>query len=295
MNSTFTVAPQWAFGINGNQGNPNAVTIAGAEGLLKLTGNAKTPARMKVALIAENIAGGIQANKGGAAGYRHVGATVVYQQAPIAVLGTTSYTPYAQAIISSGANVAFETLDAADSIGLAASLKSLGFKGIIVNGVTYFPGQLANQANEAAALNGVIVEDEFPADENKTPAIEQAQKDLQAVGASPYLTSGTSVGYWSAIVLEQMLRATLDKVGGNPMKVTGATIQSTVNAGFSYTDPIPGGIGTMYYPAAESIPTGCLTDLKVVGTTYKQLLPYTCTAGALDAATGKLFNQKTGK
>ena len=149
---------------------------------------------------------------------------VVYQKAPIAVIGTTNYAPYAQAIIASGANVAFETLDTGDSVGLAAALKAAGFKGPIFNGVTYLPGSLGQSKSQESALDGVYVVNEFPADENNTPAIKQAEKDLAATGQPPYLTSGVSIGYWSAIVLEQMLRATLKSVGGNPNKVTGATI-----------------------------------------------------------------------
>jgi len=171
-----------------------------------MTGNTKTPSKLKVAFIAENVAPGILANDGGVAVAEYFGLTVVYQGAPIAVLGTTNYAPYAQAIIASGANVAFETLDGTDGVGLAAALKSAGYKGIIVNGVTYLPGTLGSQPSEAAAVNGVYVLDEF-ADENKTPAVAQAKKDLVAVGEEPYLTTGVSEGYWSAIVFEQMLRA----------------------------------------------------------------------------------------
>jgi ABC-type branched-subunit amino acid transport system substrate-binding protein len=294
VNSAFTTAPSWGFGINGLQVNPNAQGTAGSRQLLAYTGNTSTPSKMKVALIAENIAGAIEANNALAGAMRYVKATVVYKQAPMAVLGTVSYAPYAQAIISSGANVAFETLDSADAVGLAAALKAAGFKGTIVNGVTYFPGQLARQPSEAAALNGVLVADEFPADENNTAAVKQAEKDLEAIGQPPYLVSGVSVGYWSAIALEQLLKATLVKVGGDPNKVTGAAIGATVHGGFTYTDPIAGGIGTEYFPAAESIPTGCATMLKVVGTTYKQFSPYQCDS-AVDISAEKLFDQKTGK
>jgi hypothetical protein len=295
VNSAFTTAPTWGWGINGNQNNPNAQGYAGTQQVLQVTGFAKTPKKAKMAFIAENISGGIQANNALAGAFKYAKATVVYKDAPIAVLGTTSYAPYAQAIMSSGANIVYEVLDSADAVGLAAALKSAGFKGSIFNGVTYFPGQLASQPNEASALNGVYVQDEFPADENNSPATIQAQKDLKATGQPPYLTSGVSVGYWSAIVLEQMLRATLAKVGGDPSKVTGATIESTVNSGtYSYTDPIAGGIGTMYFPAAESIPTGCITTLKTVGTGFKQLKPYQC-LGAVNVSKQALYNQKTGK
>jgi ABC-type branched-subunit amino acid transport system substrate-binding protein len=294
VNSAFTTAPKWGYGVNGLQVNPNAQGIAGAKQMLKITGNTNSPAKMKVALIAENIAGGIQSNNALAGAFKYAKATVVYKQAPIAVIGTTSYAPYAQAIIASGANVAYEVLDTADSVGLAAALKAAGFKGTIANGVTYLPGELSNQPNEASALNGVVVQDEFPASELNTAATKQAVNDLRATGQPPYLTSGVSVGYWSAIVLEQMLKATLAKVGGNPNKVTGAAIAALVNGGYTYTDPIAGGIGTMYFPAAQNIPTGCIATLKTTGTTFKLLQPYQC-QGSVNLAKQRPYNMKTGQ
>jgi hypothetical protein len=178
---------------------------------------------------------------------------------------------------------------------MSAALKAAGFKGTITNGVTYFPGQLASQPSEASALDGVVVQDEFPADENKSPATQQALKDLESVGQQPYLTSGVSVGYWSAIVLEQMLRATLARVGGNPNDVTGASMEATVNSGhFNFTAPLKGGVTTMYFPASETIPTGCDTLVQVTGTTYKQLYPYQCT-GAVNIADQRIYSPKTGK
>ena len=295
VNSAFTTEPKWGWGVTGMQINPNAQGVAGVTQLLEYTHNLKTPSKMKVALISENIAGGIQSMKAIAGALKYQKASVVYQGSPIAVLGTTNFAPYAQAIIASGATVASEVLDSADAVGLSAALKAAGFKGTITNGVTYFPGQLASQPSEASALDGVVVQDEFPADENKSPATQLALKDLESVGQQPYLTSGVSVGYWSAIVLEQMLRATLARVGGNPNDVTGASIEATVNSGhFKYTAPLAGGVTTMYFPASEAIPTGCDTLLQVTGTTYKQLYPYQCT-GAVNIAEQRLYNQKTGK
>jgi ABC-type branched-subunit amino acid transport system substrate-binding protein len=294
VNAAFETQPNWGFGINGNQGNPVVQNLT-VNQILDITNNVKTPSKVKIAYIAENIPGGIISNKALAGTAKYAGLTVVYQQAPIPVIGTTNYAPYAQAIIGSGATVAFETLDSADSVGLAAALKQAGFKGKIVNGVTYFPGELASQPSEAAALNGVYVENEFPADENQSAATKQAQKDLASVGAPPYLTSGVSVGYWSAILLEQMLKATLKSVGGDPNKVTSTTLQKTViTDGFTYTDPIAGGIGTEYFPAAGKIPTGCGTMLLTTGTTFKQEVPYQC-PGAVNVVTKKVVNQKTGK
>ncbi|HEV3264685.1 MAG TPA: ABC transporter substrate-binding protein [Acidimicrobiales bacterium] len=293
-NVIFNTQSDWAFGINGNQINNVVQGLAGGAQILTATGNTKTPSKVKVASIAENIAPGISANDAVSGALKAAGMQIVYKEAPIAVLGTTNFAPYAQAIIASGANLAFETLDIPDAVGLSAALKSAGFKGTIVNGVTYLPGLLAAQPSEAAAINGVYVENEFPADENATPAVKQAQQDLVSVGQPPHLTSGVSIGYWSAIVFEQMLRATLAKVGGDPNKVTGATLQQTVNAGYTYTDPIAGGIGTETFPAAKTNPTGCGTLLKVVGTGYKQIVSYQC-LGAVNVVTQKKLDPVTGK
>ena len=113
---------------------------------------------------------------------KYTGMKVVYQQAPVPAAGTTSYAPYASAIMSSGANIVYEVLASAGSIGLAAQLKADNYKGIIINGVTYFPGQLNSQPNEASALNGVYVEDEFPADENNTAGRQAGRSGPQGGG-----------------------------------------------------------------------------------------------------------------
>jgi ABC-type branched-subunit amino acid transport system substrate-binding protein len=294
INAAFETEPKWGFGINGNQGNPSVQGIAGMTQVLAATGNSKSPSKVKIAVIGVDTPGGTISNGALAGVAKYVGMTVVYNKAPVSVSGTTSYAPYVQQIMASGANVVYEVLASSDSTGLAAALKTADYKGIVVNGTTYYPGQLASQPNEAAALNGVYIENEFPANQNNTPAVKQEEKDLQSVGQAPNLTSGVTVGYWSAIVFEQMLKATLAKVGGDPNKVTSTALQSTVTGGFSYIDPIAGGIGNEYFPAAESIPTGCGTMIKTTGTTYKQITPFQC-LGAVNVQHSKVVNQKTGK
>jgi ABC-type branched-subunit amino acid transport system substrate-binding protein len=295
VNSAFGTEPKWGYGITGYQNNPNAQSVSSATAVIDYTHNTKTPSKVKVAFMAENVAGGIQSMKALAGAFKYEKTSVVYTGSPMPVIGTTDYSPYAQDIISSGANVAFEVLDSADSVGLAAALKADGFKGTIVNGVTYLPGELSSQPNEAAALEGTLVEDEFPADENDTPATKQAIADLKAIGQPGYLVSGTSIGYWSAILLEQMLKATLAAEGNDPAKVTGATIEKTVNSGhYVYTPPLAGGINTMYFPAAENVPTGCGTLVEQTGTTYKQFTPYEC-QGVVNVSGQRLYNLQTGK
>jgi ABC-type branched-subunit amino acid transport system substrate-binding protein len=292
-NLAYVTQPSWGLPIDGSQSNP-VVSGGGGEQAFEGMVKAKSFHQLRIALIAENVAPGVAALDDAAGGLRTGGADVVYEGSPVAAIGTTNYAPYAQAIIAARPNVVFEVLDVADSVGLAAALKAAGYKDAIVNGVTYLPGQLASEPSEASALDGVYVVDEFPADENNTPAVRQAKKDLVSVGQPPDLTAGVSQGYWSAIVFEQMLRATLKAVGGDPTKVTGATLQKAVNDGFTYKDPIPGGIGNEHFPIAEHIPTGCETFLRVEGTHYKQIAPYTC-SGAVNWKTGHYVSEITGK
>ena len=297
VNAAFEVEPKWGIGINGNQGNP---AVQGAGGMLQAIaaqGDQKDPSKIKMALIANDLAGAAIANKSLAGVASAEGIDVVYQKAVVAAVGTTNYAPFAQAMIAAGANTVYEVLGATDSVGVAAALHAAGFKGMIINGVTYYQGDMAAQgASTVQALQGVYVEDEFPANQNNTPAVLQGEKDLKATGQNDGMTSGTAVGYWTAIVFEQMLKATLARVGGNPAKVTGAALEQTVAGGktFAYTDPIAGGIGTETFPAAESIPTGCGTLLKTVGTNFKLIEPYKCYYD-IDIATGTHLNPLTGK
>jgi hypothetical protein len=297
VNAAFEVEPKWGIGINGNQGNPAVQGAGGMIQAIEAQGDQKDPSKIKMGLIANDLAGAEIANKSLAGVASAEGIDVVYQKAVIAAVGTTNYAPFAQALIASGANTVYEVLGSSDSIGLAAALKSAGFKGMIINGVTYYQGDLAAQgASTEAALQGVYVEDEFPANQNNTPAVVQGEKDLVAIGQNSGMTSGTAVGYWSAIVLEQMLKSTLAAVGGNPAKVTGATLQQTVTGSkpYSYTDPITGGIGTESFPADETLPTGCGTLLKTVGSSFKQIEPYKCYYD-INVSNNEKLNPLTGK
>jgi hypothetical protein len=297
VNAAFEVEPKWGIGINGNQGNPAVQGAGGMVQAIEAQGDQKDPSKIKMALIANDLAGAAIANKSLAGVASAEGIDVVYQKAVVAAVGTTNYAPFAQAMMASGANTIYEVLGSSDSIGVAAALHAAGFKGMIINGVTYYQGDLAAQgASTEAALQGVYVEDEFPANQNNTPAVIQGEKDLEATGQNSGMTSGTAVGYWSAIVLEQMLKSTLAAVGGNPAKVTGATLQQTVTGSkpYSYTDPITGGIGTESFPADETLPTGCGTLLKTVGSGFKQVEPYKCYYD-INVSNNEKLNPLTGK
>jgi hypothetical protein len=122
----------------------------------------------------------------------------------------------------------------------------------------------------------VYVANEFPANQNDTPAVKQAESDLRSVGVSPpYLTTGASVGYWSAKLLISMLEATKKKVG-SASKVTPLAVEQVVNSGYTYKDPLTGGIGTESFPQAERAPIACDTMLQIEGANYVQRVPFRC-------------------
>ena len=231
--------------------------------------------QMKFAIISNDVAAGANANNVAAKAITAIGAKVVYDEANIPSTGTTNYAPFAEEIIGSGANVVFEGLGGPDLIGLDSALKSAGYTGSTLNGVAYFPGQLASQPSEEAALQGAYVSDEYPDSENKTLAVQQAIKDLRAVGAPPYLTTGVSVGYWSAQLFIAMLKATVAKVG-SASKVTPQAMYRVVNAGFVYRGDLAGGNASETFPQAERIPSTCYGLLQIKGSTYVQKEPYAC-------------------
>jgi ABC-type branched-subunit amino acid transport system substrate-binding protein len=289
----FQTEPKWGFGIDGLLVNP-AVEMASQSQYLVATGDTKDPGKFKFAYIGVDYASAITGVHALAGVSRYLGMKVVLIDDTVPVIGSVNYAPYVQAVLSSGANAVYEALGTADAVGLAAALHAGGYKGIIINGVTYLPGSLASNPSEESALQGVYVGNTFPANQNDTPAVKQEEKDLEATGQPPDLTTGVSIGYWSAILLEQMLKATLKTVGGNPDLVTGAAVEKTVNSGFTYTDPIPGGIGTEYFPAAEQVPNGCSTLLQTVGAGFKAVTPYQC-LGDVNVVKDEKVDIKTGK
>ena len=289
----FYSTPKWGFGIDGLLINPAVQSNSGLQ-YLAAAGDTKDPSKFKIAYVGLDYASvktGVAALSGVS---RAEGMKVTLIDDNLPVVGAVNYTPDVQAVIASGANAVYCALGTADAIAFAAALHAGGFKGMIINSVTYMPGELASSPSQESALQGVYELNTFPTNEQGTPAAKQEEKDLKATGQPPELTTGASIGYWSAILLEQMLRATLKKVGGNPNLVTGAAVEKIVNAGFTYTDPIPGGIGTKYFPAAEQIPNGCSTLLKVEGSEYKVVVPYQC-LGDINVVKDKKVNIKTGK
>jgi branched-chain amino acid transport system substrate-binding protein len=272
LNGSFLAAPTWGFGVNGQQANPSI--DSDTNDLNFAQGLGIPTSKVKLALIGNDVPGSQNSLNSEAAIAKKIGEDVVYSESPIPNVGVTSYAPYAEGIINSGANEEFTVGAENTAVGLDAALKADHWKGTLVNGVSYGL-DVANQPNTEAALNDSLVTNQFPVNQDNTPAVKQEEKELKAIGQPTTLTAGVSVGYWTAQEFIQALEATEKSVGA-ASKVTSAALQKRVNSGWTYTDTLSGGVGSLTFPKDETQPSGCGTILRQNGNSFKMLVPYRC-------------------
>lgn len=184
----------------------------------------------------------------------------------------TDYSSYVSALVASHPNLVNLGAAFAQTVAIKAALRAAGFTGGTMDSYLYVPGLLASQPSVASAAQGEYVYVQFPPQEEQSPAVKQLSKDLVAIGQSATISEGDAIGYWSADVLIQMLQATAK--AGNPL--TGAGLERTVNAGFTYKGTLAGGIGSATFPHAEGYPVPCAALMQVNGTAYKVAVPFAC-------------------
>jgi ABC-type branched-subunit amino acid transport system substrate-binding protein len=201
------------------------------------------------------------------------GVQVVFQSNAIASSGATDYAPIVRPLLAANPNVVVEIADFGGAVALATVLQATGYRGAIVNHVTYAPASVLGQADLATSLNGVYVDAPFPVDENGSdPAVAAIRKDLAAIDKPPTVDLGIAIGYWSADMLIQLLQAAATRGGA----LTSASLTDTAAAGWTYKGA-PGGPSDLTFPAPGWVaPDGCSTLLQLTGTTYKEVAPYGC-------------------
>jgi len=117
---------------------------------------------------------------------KHTGMKVVTKSLG-ASARSDSYASYVQAIMSSGLTL-LRSACLCGSIGLAAALKQAGLRAqLSTESLTI--RSTCKPTNEASALNGVYVEDEFPANQNDTPAVTRKRK-IYSPWTTPYSLLG---------------------------------------------------------------------------------------------------------
>jgi branched-chain amino acid transport system substrate-binding protein len=261
---------EWAFGYAGCQQNPKVNTTQGPEMVQAATGI--KIADMKVAIEGLSLQAAEVANQQHAATFTKLGATVVYNKNEVPLSGQgVDFTPFVQGIIGSKANVVFEVTDLPNSVALAGALRAAGYKGVVFNGTGYLPSQLATQTNLAAALDGTYTIVQAPAQEDQSPAIKQMETDLKAINASTTIDLGTAIGYWTADMFIQMLKATAAK---GP--ITQQSFHDVVNAGVTLKPEMKGSNGPLIFPEYESKPLPCASFVQAEGSHYVSKVPYTC-------------------
>jgi len=198
------------------------------------------------------------------------GGTVVFGKASVPASGVVSdVNPFVRQILAAEPDVTILNPLLGTSVQLAAGLKAGDYEGAIVTYSGYVPGLLDASADTASALDGTYVVNQFPPQEDDSPAIRQIQEDLRNIGEEDQITLGVGYGYWSADILVQMFEA----VGEN---LTAERFNEVVNAGFTYEPALEGGIQRAEFPAFHDEPAPCADLIAIEDGTYRPLIPLTC-------------------
>ncbi|MBL7495581.1 ABC transporter substrate-binding protein [Frankia sp. CNm7] len=262
----------FAFGYNGCIQPPGATVVntSLAKPIIDRLGAGTT-----VAIVSDDSANSTDGLKTVRAAFLAAGAKVVYAKANVPTTEKVDYTPFVQAVMTSddGAPpglVVFNSLFA-NTVGISAGLHTAGYKGALLNYITYSPGLLEGSADITAALQGSYVSTQFLPTEFGGDAITQLTDDIKAVDPNAKLTLGAIQSYWMADVFVQMLQA-----AGRDL--TPERFDEVVNGSFTYqpTASQPG-IGPISFPAGHGEPAPCSALVQIEGTSYQPVSPMTCT------------------
>jgi branched-chain amino acid transport system substrate-binding protein len=271
---------RWGFGWNGcllpsllPASNPlhTVVTASNVTAVVKAAG--LQPKAVRLAVQSAQNPTGIEGNAAYTNIVKATGGKTVYDKAtlPVSTAGV-DFTPYAQSIVASKPNLVILSFNFAAIGPVAAALKAAGYKGAIMDYVTYQPGLLASEAQLASSLAGEYITSQTPPQEGNTPWTKQEQAQLKAIGKPTTLSLGTSIGYTEANNLVTMLQA----VGKN---LNTKTFDQKINGGkyvSNLTTAAQGSPGKMIWPAAHFIPADCAGIVQVKGTGYKVASPFQC-------------------
>jgi ABC-type branched-subunit amino acid transport system substrate-binding protein len=197
---------------------------------------------------------------------KKLGMDVVGSTTPNLPTSIVDYTPYVNAILATHPQliVLFTT---SETVALVGGLRAAGYKGPIEDFLSYTPTILSNPSSRAA-MQGEYVLNEYPVAQDNTPATKQEGKDLRAIGDNASITSGNSIGYWSADMYIAALKHA--GAGASPTKVINASNH------WSYKPALRGGIGPVSYPADRTAPAPCGSLVRIKGSAFVSVSPYSC-------------------
>ena len=240
------------------------ITVHGAE-IAKVLG--KSPKNLTMAIIGEDSTASKEATAPLVYAMKSIGYKIVYAQNPLpaAPAVVSSYTPYAQQIMTSNngqpPNVLMEVI-APGNLGLQPAMQAAGYKGALLNYIQYSPATVAS-------AKGVYVYLQFaPYEVSPTnPAVATMIKRVKAVAPNAPLTQGIEAGYFAA---DQFIAA-LKKTGKN------LTAESFQKAADSMTYGIKNTVGPTKFPRGQTIPTSCGSTVTSNGTAWQVAYAYLCT------------------
>jgi ABC-type branched-subunit amino acid transport system substrate-binding protein len=224
------------------------------------------PHTVKEAIIGGQTAENIAAVKAEALIGKAIGMQVVYTTTSLP--GPTSpppsdYTPYAQAIIHSGANFVFNIAGTTnETLGVAAALKANGYTGgqiqFVINGADALRVPAISQALDGTySLTPQIGSPVFP-----SASFSQLASDLKAIGFS---AGPGDVGTLTSYGAADLFLAALAKV---QEPLTTEKLAAVLNNGFNYP-----GIGNVVcgstWPAAHVAASNCGATVQLNGTALK--------------------------
>lgn len=269
----------WGFPVVGCESTPDYQNTSAFTQAAQAIG--KPVKGLRVAVIGTDNAGGKAGTVGIVAANKIIGAQVVYGQASVPQDGTTDYAPYVQAIMAGNPDMVELVVNFTAAVGLTAALRQAGYKGALWNPGAYVPGLFSAQPQLAQALSGSLVVANFPPAEDNSPAAQQVESDLKAIGAPTSFGLGEAAGWWSAEEFIQELQATAAK---GPL--TQQNFAKVINAGWTIK-PLTGGITQLTFPRDHVKGTGCYGTLVADGAHYVVKSAYVCTpADTVKVGTG---------
>jgi branched-chain amino acid transport system substrate-binding protein len=199
-------------------------------------------------------------------GNKAEGLDVVYDNGSLPLTGTNDFTPYVQQIMA--ANPDALECQMAYCIPLYAGLKAAGYKGILLDAVSYNPALLQADATKGPLQGVYVLVGQEPWESTNNPAIAAAIADVKKYGKpGQVLTGELAQGYTSA----SMFVAILEKVGKD---LTYDNFYKAANGDDFCFDG--GGLeGTTCFPKGHTDSNGCLAVVQAVGDKSETKYPAT--------------------
>lgn len=161
----------------------------------------------------------------------------------------TDYSPIANKIMQSGANLAMAETSPPAILGVTGALKSNGYTGQYLDALAV--QQLLNSSSTAQTIDGSYASLFYGSEAFGADKLQQVAADLKAIGSSaPVDGEGTLTTYWSADLFLQALKA----VKG---PVTAESLANVLNQGGFTDTAIPGITCDQSWPAGRVVTPLC--------------------------------------